>query len=172
VLWRLDIPKWRHQAWQRVFWPAWRVRYWERKLTSEVAECRAREAEVAAEFGGHVVPSPIWNIKESHYPSRLLAAWRWTLYRTPLTPALSRARFALRRLVGVARADGRNYVGYRARITPDLKHLNGLSVGAEGVVTHARHQLNSGELEHDIDFGDGRRACTWLPRPGIELIAP
>ncbi|MGH3796957.1 MAG: hypothetical protein ACRDSP_18955 [Pseudonocardiaceae bacterium] len=129
VLWRLDIPRWRHRAWVRVFWPAWRVRYWERKPASEVAECRAREVEVAAEFGGRVVPSPIWNIKESYYPSRLRAAWRWGLYRTPLIPVLSRAWFALRRLVGVARADGRNYVGYRARITPGLKHLGGLSVG-------------------------------------------
>jgi hypothetical protein len=37
---------------------------------------------------------------------------------------------------------------------------------------HAKHQLLHGEFEHDIDFGDGRQACTWLPRPGIELIAP
>ncbi|MGH3928312.1 MAG: hypothetical protein ACRDTT_36535, partial [Pseudonocardiaceae bacterium] len=59
-----------------------------------------------------------------------------------------------------------------AQITPDMTDRKAPPPGTVGRVTHARCQVTSGELEHSIDFGDGRHASTWLPRPGIELIKP
>lgn len=172
VLWHLDVPKWRRQAAERVFWSAWRVRRWKRKLAPQIAAQRAREADLATEGPARVVPTPIWSIKESYYPSRARAAWRWTLYRTPLNPVLARLRFWYHRLNGTAKADGRNYVGWTVRVNQDLTHHTGTAAGAKGRIIHARHQLLHGEYEHDIEFPGGRVACVPLPYPGIELIAP
>lgn len=110
----------------------------------------------------------VWWVR--HAP--LGGQWWLLLSRTPLRHPLAPVRYRIRRVLGMARCDGRNYVGWTARITPDMTDRTAPPVGTVGRVTHACCQITSGELEHDIDFGTGRRACTPLPRAGIELIAP
>ncbi len=96
----------------------------------------------------------------------------WSRAPRPVRRPLAHLRYRVRRILDMTRCDGCNYVGWSARITPDLNERRAPAVGTEGRVTHAMVQITSGELEHDIDFGDGRRACTPLPRAGIELIRP
>lgn len=98
--------------------------------------------------------------------------WWLLLSRTPLRYPLAPVRYRVRRALGMTRCDGRNYVGWSARITADMTDRTAPPAGTVGRVTHACCQITSGELEHDIDFGPGRRACTPLPRWGLELIAP
>lgn len=168
ALTRMDLPWWRQRTTEQLLWPAWRQRRWERKLAPEIASWRAREAQ-----DPRVVPAPISSIKRSHRPGRIGAAWRWTLYRTPLTPVLARTRFEYRRLRGRARADGRNYVGWTVQVgAAQQRWTNAPPVGAVGVIRSARYQLTSGEYEHNMEFPGGQWGCGPLPREGLELIPP
>lgn len=171
VLWRLHIPRWRAEFAEWACWPAWRVRRWERKLAPQIAEQRGEEAEIQAEYGGLVSRMPLWHIKELHYPSRVRALCWSAVYRSGLWWLQAQVRYRVRRLRGTAKSDGRSYVGWTVRVVGQV-HRHGLPVGTEGRVFHAMFQPLHVEFEHDIEFPDGRIACTPLPLRDFELVEP